>query len=318
MKLTVLITTYNQEPFLAAALEGALRQQTSFPFDLLVADDGSTDGTRGIIAAYQSAHPDRIRTFLPPHNLGGMGNVLFARALDECRSEYIAFCEGDDYWTDDGKLQLAVTLLEASPQFVGVFHAVDVVAGAEASPLRVMRPPRRQAAYTFDDLVPTNFIPFSSVVYRRRAVTLDAVMDVLCSDWAFHLLQLQYGPIAYLDRVMGAYRQHSGGTWTRMAESARIAEEIAFTSRIAEIFDFHDAKLLRRAMAAHWADLAVQRRIEGRKGDARDCARAALRADPFRIRNAQRMAVGWTRITRALEWRWKLAVSNLVRRPTTP
>lgn len=317
MKLTVIIITYNQESFIAAAIEGALRQRTPFDFDVLVADDASTDGTRAIIARYEREHRGRVRTFLPERNLGRNGNGLFSRALALSDADYLAFCEGDDYWTDDEKLARAVELLDASPDLVGAFHAVDVVEGREATRVSIMRPHGGRASYHFAELVPTNFIPFSSTVYRRSRLEFEPFMNVLCGDWAFHLLHLQNGPIGYIDRVMGAYRQHDSGMWTTMAKSRRIEEEIAFTKMIPELFDFHDDRLLRRALASHWAELAVQRRVEGRNEEARDCARAALRASPLGVANAGRMAVGWTRITRAIEWRWKRARRTLVRRPAT-
>ncbi len=135
--VSVLVVTYQHAPFIAECLDGILDQQTDFPFEVIIGEDGSDDGTREICIAYADAHPDRIRLFLrdraltqlpldpdgvvPVKRLNGRFTRLAARA------DVLAFCEGDDLWTDPTKLQRQYDVLLDDPRAAAVIHRVTVV-----------------------------------------------------------------------------------------------------------------------------------------------------------------------------------------------
>src|SRR6187402_281533 len=122
-KVSVLIVTYNQRPWIAQAIESALAQQVCFDIEIIIGDDCSTDGTREIVKSYAARHPDVIRlNLLDCHPDGIPGRVNQVSTLKACRGELIAFLDGDDFWTDPGKLAHQVSLLEADPSIVGVAH----------------------------------------------------------------------------------------------------------------------------------------------------------------------------------------------------
>jgi Glycosyltransferases involved in cell wall biogenesis len=98
--VTIASTTYNMEAFIAEALDSWLAQKTSFPFDILISDDGSTDGTCDVVRRYMEKYPN-IRLISTGH-IGKMPN--FIRSLKESKGKYIALCDGDDYWIDPEKL----------------------------------------------------------------------------------------------------------------------------------------------------------------------------------------------------------------------
>src|SRR5205807_1410995 len=107
---SVVLRTCNHAPFIAQAIESVLLQRTQFPFELIVAEDCSTDGTRAIVEDYARRHPDLIRTILPERNVGH-GEIL-RRGLEATRGRYVGYLDGDDYWTSCAKLARQVDFLE--------------------------------------------------------------------------------------------------------------------------------------------------------------------------------------------------------------
>ena len=117
--VTVCCTTYNHEAYLRDAIEGFLMQETDFPFEIIIHDDASTDGTAKIILEYEKEYPRLIRTIIQSENQYSKAGLINPRfVFPEAQGKYLALCEGDDYWTDPGKLQKQVTFLENNPDYV--------------------------------------------------------------------------------------------------------------------------------------------------------------------------------------------------------
>ncbi len=123
--VSVRLVTYNHEKWIAQCLESILMQRTDFPFEVIVGEDCSTDGTLEIVLAYAERHPDKIRVLPAEANLGAMTNSY--RVQQACRGKYHAMIEGDDYWIDPLKLQKQVDFMEANPDMTLCFHNVFVV-----------------------------------------------------------------------------------------------------------------------------------------------------------------------------------------------
>jgi glycosyltransferase involved in cell wall biosynthesis len=122
-KVSVLIVTYNQHEWIAQAVESALAQKVDFDIEIVIGDDFSTDGTREIVESYAARYPGVIRLNRQDRRPEGIpGRVNQVTTLEACRGEFIAFLDGDDFWTDPGKLAHQVDLLEATPGIVGVAH----------------------------------------------------------------------------------------------------------------------------------------------------------------------------------------------------
>ncbi len=122
--VSVKMITYNHAPFIAQAIEGVLQQKTNFPFELVIGEDCSIDGTREIVFEYQKKHPDIIRVVTSDKNVGMTKNGL--RTMKACQGKYIAFCEGDDYWHHPLKLQKQADYLESHPECGLVYSSYDV------------------------------------------------------------------------------------------------------------------------------------------------------------------------------------------------
>jgi glycosyltransferase involved in cell wall biosynthesis len=217
-KVSVLMVTYNHEPFIAQAIESVLAQRTSFPMELVIGEDCSKDSTRQIVEKYAASHPEVIRPILHARNVGMHANC---RAVHHAaRGEFIANLDGDDYWTSPLKLQAGVDILEAHPECSGSYHFVDVV-DASGETLHHW-PPRdfAQPRLTFDHLLSRNLTPSVSILYRKSYMPqIPAWIDGLqMADWPTLLTLTSRGDFILIDQTLAAYRRHSGGVWSRSSE----------------------------------------------------------------------------------------------------
>ncbi len=122
--VSVKMITYNHAPYIAQAIEGVVQQKTTFPFELVIGEDCSTDGTREIVFEYHKKYPDIIRVITSDKNVGMNANGY--RTMKACRGKYIAFCEGDDYWHHPNKLQKQAKYMENHPKCGMVYSSFDV------------------------------------------------------------------------------------------------------------------------------------------------------------------------------------------------
>src|SRR5437762_2102790 len=109
-KLSAYLITFNQAQFLSQALDSILMQRVSFEYEIVIGDDGSTDGSADLIKSYQRRWPEKIKPVLQEKNVGMMRNAV--DTLENCHGEYVACLEGDDYWTDPDKVQCQVDYLD--------------------------------------------------------------------------------------------------------------------------------------------------------------------------------------------------------------
>lgn len=209
--VSVVTITYNQEKYIRQTLESFVAQQTDFKFEIVVADDHSTDKTADIVKEFAGKYPELFRPILRKKNIGAQKNSI--SALKAANGKYIALCEGDDYWTDPKKLQRQVDFLEKNPQFGLCFHPVRVFfENKEAADFIFPDTKEHGSVFTVKRLLKDNFIQTNSVMYRRQDYK-DIKDDVMPLDWYLHLYHAQFGKIGFINKVMSAYRRHSGGMW---------------------------------------------------------------------------------------------------------
>ena len=111
--VSVCMTTYNHEAYLRQAVESILAQETSFDVELVLGDDCSADSTAAICREYAAKYPGRVRFVTGERNVGWRAN--YRRTFEACRGKYVAYCDGDDWWSDPRKLQMQADLLESDP-----------------------------------------------------------------------------------------------------------------------------------------------------------------------------------------------------------
>lgn len=215
-KVTVITITYNQEKFIKKALDSIVSQKTNFNFEVVVSDDCSTDSTPKIIKEYAKKYPKIIKPFLKEKNVGSLNN--FISALDRVNSQYIAFCDGDDYWCDDNKLQTQVDFLDNNIDYSMCFHQTRVFFEAGERPDSVFPSDNFRKTSSFDDLVKENFLPANSVMYRSIFNKKNKASSIIPNyidpgDYFVHLLHAKTGKIYFINKVMSCYRRHNGGVW---------------------------------------------------------------------------------------------------------
>lgn len=210
-KVSIVTTTHNQEAYVRQAFDSFVAQQTDFPVEIVVADDASTDATPSIIQEYTSRYPHLFRPILRPENLGL--NLNLTGALSAARGEYIALCEGDDYWIDPLKLSKQVAFLDRHPETAVCFHPVRIVWEDGYAKDSKFPTVRMRGNLSLDALILMNFIQTNSVVYRRLERYDDIPADVMPLDWHLHVRHAVHGEIAMLPETMAVYRRHAQGMW---------------------------------------------------------------------------------------------------------
>ncbi len=237
--VSVCMITYQHAPYIRQALDGVLMQETNFPIDICLGEDGSTDGTREICLEYAATHPDKIRLFLrdrsnparQQYRVPFMHNGI--ETMKSCRGKYIALCEGDDYWTDPLKLQKQVELLEGHAAVAICCHAVSVV-DETGYPVTTRYEPQvpghaGRLAHgalesAFRDIARENFIRTCSVLFRNQHPGVwehPLFRSLPQGDWPLHLLNARNGAIAYIPETMACYREHGGGVWSSKSQGER-------------------------------------------------------------------------------------------------
>lgn len=121
--VSVIVLTYNQERYISQALNSVLSQKVCFDVEVLIGDDCSTDTTQEIVKVYADKHSDKIRLISSSENVGAVKNEK--RLMEHAKGKYLAFLEGDDFWSDPCKLQKQVDFLEANPDYGLVHGDVD-------------------------------------------------------------------------------------------------------------------------------------------------------------------------------------------------
>ena len=218
IKLSICVVTYNHKDYIAQALDSFLMQKTNFKFQVIVGDDCSTDGTTDILKEYAKKYPDIIKPIFREKNIGATKNAL--DVYSNAKTPYVAICEGDDYWTDEYKLQKQVDFLETHPDYSICFHPVKVVyEGFDFEKTDEIYPTQKmiESGTTFELLLKANFIQPASVVYRWMFNQTNArqyFLDIIPGDWFISLLHAKEGKIKMLPEIMAVYRRHPQGIWS--------------------------------------------------------------------------------------------------------
>ena len=212
---TVLSLTYNHASYIRDALAGFVAQEAPFRFEVIVHDDASTDGTADIVRDWAARYPDLIRPVFQQENQYSRGVRISPAFLHPLiRGRYVAFCEGDDCWTDPHKLRRQVAALEARPDADLCAHpAVSV--WPDGSNHR-MGPPFKQH-FSAEEVILGGgaFVATSSLLCRREAYLRPSAMrDVMYNDYTLQIQGALRGGMLYLPDTMSLYRYRHPGSWT--------------------------------------------------------------------------------------------------------
>ncbi len=226
IKVSVVCNAYNHELYIRDALDGFLMQKTSFPFEVLIHDDASTDNTAAIIREYEEKYPDIIKPIYQTENQYSKGLEFIAKfQYSRVKGKYVAFCEGDDYWTDPLKLQKQYDIMEQHPEVDICAHGADVV---EADTKRFLDDLCPDVAKKLKE--PYMILTTGQVIACKGRHTFVATNSLLCRkelndnvpkfreyfpfDATFRIHGSLRGGMLYLQDKMSVYRKLAKGSWT--------------------------------------------------------------------------------------------------------
>lgn len=224
--VSICCSTYNHESFIKEALDGFVMQKTDFPFEIIINDDASTDGTQKILQEYAAKHSN-IRLILQKKNQwkeGMLDGTFFGfepflhNILPIAKGKYIAFCEGDDYWTDPLKLQKQVDYLEDHPECVLCYHSYVIL---QNDKIIHRKTDKTGKYYTRKELIHTpSGIASSTKMFKNiyNENTKDEILKFR-GDYLFTSYLGTYGCCGFvLDVKHSVYRLHKDGVWTGVPE----------------------------------------------------------------------------------------------------
>ncbi|MGZ2368730.1 glycosyltransferase [Ancylomarina sp. YFZ004] len=239
--------TYNQENYIAQTLEGFLMQETTFPIEIIVCEDASTDNTAKIIQEYADKHPDLIIPLIQKTNQYSQGiSPGLEIVMPRCKGKYIALCEGDDYWTDPYKLQKQVDFLEANPEYTFTFHDYEILDENSGTKSLGIGNRKIDELVDLESIILKKNIATASVMHRNiltKQILPDWVLKITQGDYGLIILLAERGFGKYLSDVMSVYRIHGGGVWSGNNISYRNEEDIKFFNYLRDYFSDPNLRL---------------------------------------------------------------------------
>jgi glycosyltransferase involved in cell wall biosynthesis len=248
-RISIALTTYNHEAFIARALDSILEQQQAPDFEIVVGEDGSTDGTRHIVQRYMDRHAGRIRLLPAGQNLGYVKN--FDRTLKACTGDYIAIFDGDDIMLP-GKLHRQAAFLDKHPEFVMCGHDVRAFDDETGKTLRMIAPPVHKTFYTIEDLIiHGSFFANCSKMFRRAAFPpegIDHRIKVI-ADWYITLMIVDKGKIGYLHELLAEYRVHPASIMQTLKGKQDFSDKMFILDKLDQKYPGKYQRLFRNQMA---------------------------------------------------------------------
>jgi len=247
--VSVSMITYKHSLYIAQAIEGVLMQQTNFEFVLVLVDDCSPDTTPELIDEIIHNHPKgyRIKYYRHEKNIGMMSNFLFS--IQKCTNKYIAFCEGDDYWTDPLKLQKQVDFLEANPHLVACHHWQKIAVNKGDSFEEIEAPKKGHGYFPFETSVKSIFenkmrVKARTVMYRNIFEPSEIMLHfpkAAFGDVPLSFVLGKYGKFGFIDEEMAVYRQTNSGISTAGLEAlGRKKFQVQHFKNWIQIWDYAD------------------------------------------------------------------------------
>lgn len=208
--ISVLMLAYNHEDYISQAIESVLNQEINVPLELIIGEDFSTDNTLAICQEYAMRYPDKVVLISRDCNVGLGEN--FVDIFNRARGEYVALCEGDDYWTNPSKLQEQYWLMERKKDVGISFHNVEVLNTIKEKTYAYPRPTKE--FLSFKDILFRHYIPTCSVMMRRSALPVrlpESFKNFRFLDIPLELFAVRKHRAYFWDVNYAAYRKHLGG-----------------------------------------------------------------------------------------------------------
>jgi glycosyltransferase involved in cell wall biosynthesis len=235
--VSVCMITYNHEKYIETAIKSIIKQITTFQIELIISDDCSQDNTINIIEKYQTLYADIISVIAYKENIGAYLNGI--NCLSAARGNYIALCEGDDYWTDPFKLQKQIDFLEVNPDFTISCHQSSNYNEDEQKIVSVFPKNDQDMFLSLSDLIHFNIANTCTIVYRNIEIKIpDFFSRLALGDWPLHMIYANHGKIHYLKENMAHYRVHNRGSWSSTSYIKNLDNTITMLKYMNEYFEY--------------------------------------------------------------------------------
>ncbi len=211
--------TYNHEKYIRSALDSILSQKCSFKFNIVIGEDCSTDNTREILLEYHNKYPEKFKLLLHNENIGAVNNQN--ETLKACDGKYIAICEGDDYWTDQYKLQNQVDLIEKRLEATMCVALTNILDSNNLiSSLNNQNSNRKtNDLIYFNDIINTYFHTSTYLIKKEFIPFLLSFSEkIQITDTVLRYLLVSKGPFVLYNEVVSVYRITGDGVWTTLSE----------------------------------------------------------------------------------------------------
>lgn len=228
--VTVYCSTYNHEQYIAQTLDGFVAQKTTFPFEVIVHDDASTDSTGQIIDDYKSRYPDLFHVIHQEVNQYQQGIKIFPTFIrSRIRGKYLAHCEGDDYWNDPQKLQIQYDYLENHPECSACVHD-SLIYNMKTNKFKAFSCIHKECDIDVETLLNARAFVYHTSSLMSRVKDLDGINELTqlvpgIGDYPRRVYYAVKGSVHYINRSMSVYRYLVPGSWSvrRVSDpSARI------------------------------------------------------------------------------------------------
>ena len=210
-KVSVVCMVYKHEPYLRQCFDGFVMQKTSFPIEILVNDDCSPDGSAEVMREYEERYPDLFHCIYQKENQYSKGKMAWWEVLfPMAQGEYIAICEGDDYWIDPYKLQKQVDFMDQHSDYVACFHNARVQYDDHVSLFNAMDENHYPST---EDIIKRHWFIATPTLFFRNVLRdyPEWRGEVLNGDYLLELLLAREGKFYYMDDAMAVYRQDGQG-----------------------------------------------------------------------------------------------------------
>jgi len=233
--ITVIIVTYNHEDRIANAIESVLCQKTSYPYEIWIAEDCSTDGTADICREYELKYPGKIRLFAQEKNT----NLLHLRdMLCKVHSKYFAVLDGDDVWCHPDKLQISVNFLESDLSFSIFAHDTIYYDHLEDSKRSLVHDVLHAKVQNPITLTTAPYLHTSARLYRN-IVDFKSISDKFpLLDIFVYFLFLDKGYLYYYDVPMSVYNITGTGLWSKLNQNEQAHDSAKAYALVNEMLDY--------------------------------------------------------------------------------
>jgi glycosyltransferase len=264
-ELSILVITYNEEEYVAETLEKILSQKVNFEYEILCHDDASTDRTQEIIMEYQKLYPNKIIPIFQSDNKMQKGHqIVVEYCYPMARGKYIAYCDGDDYWSDENKLQMQYDFLESNKEYTLCLHDFDFldVESGKRYPSKCGSNDRDMMVEEFI-LWDSQKIPqlgtsmFRTKLAKERPelfIKIGGGKNSLrpISDHPLYIYLALQGKVKYFGKNMSVWRRRGAKSWGVTSDKERIIQfnldKIAFFEELNKITQFRYKECIEKAI----------------------------------------------------------------------